>query len=213
MGDVVVIDDWLADRSRPSGDPRPTFFFDLTCPFSYLAAERVERALGDVQWVPVDGAALGDDEARRPVRALWAEAEWRALHLRLPLVWPDRFPGPCPSAMAAATRAAEAGACARFALAAIRLAFCGGFDLEDPEILAEAASAAGIHPEECLAAARDPRRTEILRATARGLRTRGVSELPAIRVGGRWFAGESALEEAAALVRMLATHRGAAAGA
>jgi 2-hydroxychromene-2-carboxylate isomerase len=213
MGDVVVIDDWLADRSRPSSDPRPTFFFDLTCPFSYLAAERVERTLGDVHWIPVDGATLGDHEPRQDVEALCAAAEWRALELRLPLVWPERFPAPSPSAMAAATRAAEAGACARFALAASRLAFCGGFDLEDPEILAEAASAAGIHPEECLAAARDPKRMETLRATARGLRGRGVTELPAIRVGGRWFAGESALEEAAALVRMLATHRGAAAGA
>jgi hypothetical protein len=49
--------------------------------------------------------------------------------------------------------------------------------------------------------------------TAHGLRDRGVHELPAIRVGRQWFAGESALDEAAALVRTLAAYRGAAAGA
>ena len=213
MGDLVVIDDWLADRSRPSADARPAFFFDLTCPFSYLTAEKVERALGDVEWIPADAGVLREGEPPRDLEAMRAAAEWRALELRLPLVWPERFPASCPSTMAAATRAAEVGACRRFALAASRLAFCGGFDLEDPEILAEAASAAGIHPGECLAAARESQRGEILRATSLGLRSRGVRELPAIRVGQRWFAGESALDEAAALVRIRASQRGAAAGA
>jgi 2-hydroxychromene-2-carboxylate isomerase len=213
MGDLVVIDDWLADRSRPGRDPRPAFFFDLACPFSYLAAERVERALGEVEWIPVSSGALSEGHRRRSLDQLRTEAEWRALELRLPLVWPERFPASCPSALAAATRAAEVGACSRFVLAASRLAFCGGFDLEDPEILAEAASAAGIHPDECLAAARDPQRAAVLEATAGGLRSRGVSELPAVRVGRRWFAGETALDEAASLVRTLAAQRGAAAGA
>ena len=38
----------------------------------------------------------------------------------------------------------EGGCAAAFAIAAGRLAFCGGFDLEDPDILAEAAAAAGL---------------------------------------------------------------------
>lgn len=213
MGDLILIDDWLADRSRPSSDPRPAFFFDLTCPFSYLAAERVERELGDAEWIPTVGTPVRDGAPPSDLDALRSEAEWRALELRLPLVWPERFPADCPGALAAATRAVEVGACPQFALAAMRLAFCGGFDLEDPEILAEAASAAGIHPEDCLAAAREDKRAVSLHATAHGLRARGVTELPAIRVDQRWFCGESALDEAAALVRILAAHRGAAAGA
>jgi 2-hydroxychromene-2-carboxylate isomerase len=213
MGDLIVIDDWLADRSRPTRENRPAFFFDLTCPFSYLAAERVERALGDVDWIPTDGLVLREGRSYPDVDALRQEAEWRALELRLPLVWPERFPADWPGANAAATYAAEVGACSRFVLAASRLAFCGGFDLDDPEILAEAASAAGIHPDECLAAARDSDRLATLCITAHGLRDRGVQELPAIRVGRQWFAGESALDEAAALVRTLAAYRGAAAGA
>lgn len=212
MGDLIVIDDWLADRSRPSPDPRPAFFFDLGCPFSYLAAERVERALGDVEWIPTAGAALREGQPPRDLEAIRAEAEWRALDLRLPLVWPERFPADFSNALAAATQADELGLCCRFSLAASRLAFCGGFDLDDPEILAEAAAAAGIYPDECLAATQDERRAVALRTTGQGLRTRGVSSLPAIRVEGRWFEGPSAVEEAAALVRFLAAH-GAAAGA
>jgi 2-hydroxychromene-2-carboxylate isomerase len=212
MGDLVVMDDWLADRSRPSRDPRPAFFFDLACPFSYLASERVERALGEVEWIPVDGLVLRGGQPPRDVAKLRQDAEWRALELRLPLVWPDGFPADWPGANAAASHAADAHASRRFALAASRLAFCGGFDLDDPEILAEAASAAGIHPEECLAASHDSRRLATLCITAHGLRERGVSELPAIRIGRRWFAGESALDEAAALMRTLAVYRGAAAG-
>lgn len=212
MGDLILIDDWLADRSRPGRDLRPAFFFDLSCPFSYLAAERVERALGDVEWIPTTGRGLRE-RGPRDLDALRTEAEWRAAELRLPLIWPDRFPADCPSALAAASCAADLGASHRFALAASRLAFCGGFDLEDPEILAEAAAAAGIHPEECLAAAHDAKRAAVLAATAEGLVARGVAELPAIRVGRRWFAGESALDEAAAFLRILAAHSGAAAGA
>jgi 2-hydroxychromene-2-carboxylate isomerase len=213
MGELVVIDDWLADRSRPTRDPRPAFFFDLGCPFSYLAAEGVERALGDVEWIPVDGLVLRGGHPPDDVEAVRQQAEWRALELRLPLVWPDGFPADWPSANAAASHAADIGGCPRFALAASRLAFCGGFDLDDPEILAEAAAAAGIHPEACLAAAHDSRRLATLAITAHGLRQRGVRELPAVRVGRHWFAGESALDEAAALVRTLAIYRGAAAGA
>ena len=70
--------------------------------------------------------------------------------LRLPLVWPDRLPRRARGRSRAAAYAAEIGAGARFALAASRLAFCGGFDLDDPETLAEAAAAAGIPLRACL---------------------------------------------------------------
>ena len=55
----------------------------------------------------------------------------------------------------ASLAAAEGGHAAPFVLAASRLAFCGGFDLDDPEVLAEAAAAAGLGLPEVLAAAGD----------------------------------------------------------
>ena len=54
VGDIIFLSERMADRSRPSPDAA-RFFFALDCPLSYLTAERVERALGEVEWVPVLG--------------------------------------------------------------------------------------------------------------------------------------------------------------
>src|ERR1700749_3003841 len=132
MGDVIMLWERVADRTS-SAASRSALFFDLGCPFSYLAAERVERALGEVDWVPCSLPAA----RRQPAPDLIARAERQGFALPLALVWPDRFPGPAPTATPAAAYAAEIGAGARFALAASRLAFCRGYDLEDGETLAE----------------------------------------------------------------------------
>jgi 2-hydroxychromene-2-carboxylate isomerase len=201
MGELIVLAERMADRSRPSASTRPGFFFDLACPFSYLAAERVERIIGDVEWVPTAAAALHAGKQGPRSTSVRVEAERCAAELRLPLVWPEGFATGCTSALRAAAYAAEIGAGARFALAAGRLAFCGGFDLEDLEILAVAADAAPVPLDECLAAAGDPTRDGALHATARGLLAQGVRRLPAVRVGHRCFEGESAPEQAALLLR------------
>lgn len=200
MGDLVDLAAYRVQRARAARAtgaagpfPRPTFYFDLASPLSYLAAERVERLLGSVEWVP--SGPLGDPPALDRVAA-----EREALAVRLPLVWPERVPLRVPSAQRAAAFAAECGRAAAFALAASRLAFCGGFDLEDPEILADAAAAAGIAPEACLAAAGDERWDRALAATARELRELGIEAAPAIRVGQTWRSGAGAVAEAAALV-------------
>lgn len=193
MGDLIVLAERFADRSRPSA-ASVAFFFDFACPFSYLAAERVERALGDVEWIPTASLMAPGWDQRDEV-----EREARAL--RVPLVWPDSWPCAFPGAVRAAAFAAEAGRAGQFALAAGRLAFCGGFDIDDPEILAEAAAAAGLSPEECLAAAQDAGWDAAPLATANGLRRRGVESAPAVRVGPVWRSGPQALAESAALMR------------
>jgi len=54
---------------------RAEFFFDLACPFTYLAAERVERAFDHVVWTPASntilrgGALTSDPVALEAVRA------------------------------------------------------------------------------------------------------------------------------------------------
>jgi len=217
MGELIILADRRADRSRRPHATRPGFFFDLACPYSYLAAEQVERSMGEVEWIPtrapgadsgIGGRFLERDSCAAAVCAedIYEHAEARAAELRLPLVWPDRFPGAVPSALRAAAYAAEQGAAHRFAIAASRLAFCGGFDLEDPEILVEAAAAAALPLDECLAAARDRARDQQPEATARGLLTRGMRQLPVIQVGNRYFEGDAAPGEAAALLRLRATY-------
>jgi 2-hydroxychromene-2-carboxylate isomerase len=196
MGELIVLAERLRDRSLRRSRSRPAFFFDLACPFSYLAAERIERTLGEVEWIPVPAGALA--AGARPSRAseageLRAQAERRAAELRLPLVWPERFPAAVPRALRAAAYAADVGAGGRFALAASRLAFCGGYDLDDLEILAEAAAAAGIAPGPCLQAVADERRDDVLYVTAGGLRVRGVRALPAVQLGGRFLDPDLAL--------------------
>ncbi len=216
MGELIALAERRQSRSRRLTGSGLVFYFDLRCPFSYLAAERIERTLGEVDWIPVaggdlDGWGTGGVKAGRRRTALNVagderfdelrlRAERRAAELRLPLVWPDRFPAPLPGALRAAQCAAQIGAGARFALAAARLAFCGGFDLEDPEVLAEAAAAAGMTLEDCLDAVGNAALDASLRATARELAEQGLRELPAVRVGSRLFAGEQRLPEVAALL-------------
>jgi 2-hydroxychromene-2-carboxylate isomerase len=186
--------------ATPAAD-RPAFFFDLACPFSYLAAERVERLLGDVEWVPVPGESLHGSLSDSDRDAIVMRAATMAQAARLPLVWPDAFPAPVPRAMRAALYASEIGGGARFALAASRLAFCGAFDLEKSSVLADVAAAANIPVKECLAAADEEWRDEELQAAATSLTSQGVDDLPVVGVNGRWFDGLGGLVEAAAWLR------------
>jgi 2-hydroxychromene-2-carboxylate isomerase len=223
MRDVTVLaerreqrrmsDSFAAEQVAARGGSPTTFYFDPCCPFSYLAAERVERRFSAVQWVPVSAAALGTDDPwsdPRVARLLRRLAERRAAELRLPLVWPEHFPPSGTAALRVAVHAVNAGVGAAFALAAGRLAFCGGFDLADPVILLDAAAAAGIEIDKCLQAIDDATGDAPLESTARGLMALGVTQLPAFRVGPRWFAGEASLGEASAWARapMAATRPG-----
>ena len=140
-------------------------------------------------------ARLADDP--EGVERVRAAAERRAAELRLPLVWPERFPREVPAAMRAAAFAAEQGRGGAFVLAAGRLAFCGGFDLDDPEILAEAAAAAGIPLEDCFHAAGDAR-----------ARRRGRGDRAAAAGGGRRPAAGAARRALAVLGRAARRRRG-----
>jgi predicted DsbA family dithiol-disulfide isomerase len=67
------------------------------------------------------------------------------------------------------------------------------------EVLSELAGVLGIPRAGCLEAAADERRDERLELTGRGLRRKGVRELPAIHFEGRWLQGAQALLAATAL--------------
>ena len=216
MGDVIRLADRRAvRRTRDTHRHQPSrveFLFDLSCPYSYLAAERVERAFDDVVWTPACMSTLrcgspdtDPDALARDRRA----AETRAADLRLPLVWPERHPFAVPAAMRAASYASEQGRGAAFVLAAFRLSFCGGFDLDDPEILAEAAAAAGIGMDGCLQAVGDVARDGDIEQAGRRLLAAGAERLPALRVGRALFWGEHRVAEAAAAARHQAAQRAA----
>ena len=214
MGNVVSLEQHREKRSQAQGllaadgprelRPAVTFAFDLSSPWTYLAAERVERLLPDTAWQPVVpepaiAAAQGDDER--------VAVEARAGALGMPLIWPERRGGGGQGAARAAAWAAEQGQAPAFVLAACRLAFCGGFDLEDPETIAEAAAAAGLGLDACLLAALDPVYDEALVAAGRRLRARGADRLPVVSAGDDLFCGEQRLAEAAAALSAPAYRR------
>jgi 2-hydroxychromene-2-carboxylate isomerase len=192
MGTVVNLEQHRR-RRLPVEILRAQCYVDLACPFSYLAAERVQRAFTQLSWCPASNAVVDRrDPAADPARAdrVRETAERRAAELRLPLEWPDRFPREVPAAMRAAALAIEHGRGGEFILAAGRLAFCGGFDLEDPDVLAEAAAAAHLDLDAVLRAARDERRDAPVEATSRRLLAAGAERLPVVRVGRTLLWGE-----------------------
>src|ERR1700742_36514 len=212
MGDVIRLED---RRARPRLDAeavrgaavRGEFFFDLASPFTYLAAERVDRAFDAVTWTPASSQMLRcrslptNESSAQEIMEL---AEARAAALRLPLEWPERWPAAVPAAMRVAHFAAQEGRAAPFVLAATRLAFAGGFDLDDLEILTEAVAAAGLPLEHCLRAAREERRDGAMEAASRRLLGAGADRLPALWTSRGVFWGEDRVGAAAATARLAA---------
>lgn len=199
MDNVVSLDGYRRSRQPGSGADagkgraghRITFCFDLGSPLTYLAAERVDRLFGGVTWRPVL------EEAMQAERVAPALVEERARALGLPLVWPELDPDSVRPAMRVASLAAERGQAAAFVLAATRLAFCGGFALDHPEVLAEAAAAASLGLEDCLRAAGDVGRDGAMEEAGRRLLAQGADRLPVVRVGRTIFAGEDRIADAA----------------
>jgi 2-hydroxychromene-2-carboxylate isomerase len=202
MGDLIDLQ-MRRSRRAGAGSADPVYYFDVCCPMSYLAAERVERALGQIEWAAVDSSAIRDSSPVLDRDTRRAHAEMHAEALRLPLVWPDEFSDGGVRARRAAAFACELGAGGQFALAAARLAYCGGFDLDDPETLAEAAAASGVPLAPCLEAAGETWRDDELRECSRALWAQGVHELPAISIGEHWFGGITGLMAAGARLRQV----------
>ena len=186
------------------------FYFDLASPLAYLAAERVLHELpGPAEWRPVlarelpgaDGSgALPRREHSRPEQdAFRAEVEQRARELELqPLRWPEPFPFDSSLAMRVASYASSIGRAVPFAQAAFRQAFAAGRSLEEPDSVLIAAAACEMHPAAVLGGARLRSVGQALATSTAAAAALGVRDVPAIVVGGRVFAGEHAVEEAAA---------------
>jgi 2-hydroxychromene-2-carboxylate isomerase len=199
MGTVTTLESYRLSRAAraPAARhmlPRATLFFDLCSPYTYLAAERADRLFAGLEWRPASSDILSWG---RPDADGFCPAVERARLLGLPLVWPDERPYRVLGAMRVASLAAERGCGAAFVLAASRLAFCGGFDIDDPEIIAEAAAAAGIGLDDALHAAGDVARDGQIEEAGRQLLASGATRLPALRIGRTLFCGEERLTEAA----------------
>jgi 2-hydroxychromene-2-carboxylate isomerase len=194
-------------------DPPACFYFDLSSPLAYLAAERILQELpGPAAWQPVLASqmpaadrfdAFGCRDEEDIFRAELARSA-QALHLQ-PLRWPDPFPFESALAMRVATYARSIGRVVPFAQAAFRQAFAGGRNLQEPDNVLIAAAACEMHPTAVLRAAElRSVAAQLATATATAVRT-GVRDVPAVVLQStkpglpdRVFSGERMLEEAAA---------------
>ena len=151
MGTII---DLQSARRRREGT---TFAFDLASPWTYLAAHAVTARFADARWVPALSPPEAGDEDER------AERVARELGLRFAV--PRRRPEGLAAARAA-RHAAEHGRAKEFALAAARLAWGWGQDLDDHELIAQAAGIAELPLDPVLEATFDPRRDAVLRSAA-----------------------------------------------
>ena len=186
--------------SSTAEQPLPAFYFDLSSPEAWLAAERVLRVVPPpCEWIPV---AMPFDPAFRCAEesgAFREDVQRRAAAYGLQEVrWPDEFPFDSAFAQRAATFAKGGGKAVGFALAAYRQAFAGGRDLSDPQNVMIAAAAVEIHPRALLVGADTAGTRRRLEEATELARQRGVRSVPAVWAGGEVFHGDDALESAAA---------------
>lgn len=176
----------------------PAFYFDLSSPAAYLAAERVLRVMPvATPWVPVLERELGGRPQQPADRG---EIERRAAAAGLqPLRWPDPFPFDGEPALLAATYARSIGRVVPYALAAFRQAFAGGHALDSDDAVVIAGAACEMHPKALLKGASTRATREALARETTLAAERGVTETPAVWIPGAGsFTGADCLERAAA---------------
>ncbi|MDA0164698.1 DsbA family protein [Solirubrobacter ginsenosidimutans] len=174
---------------------QPRFYYDFASPESYLVAERALHALGEVpEWIPVGVGSFGFRCAEE-VASYREDVERRAAELGLmQMRWPEPFPAEDQSwALLAATYAKWIGRGVAFSLAALRQAFAAGRDLALPDNVLIAAAACEMHPTAVIKGVElGSTKRALAEANARATAD-GVTELPAIWIGGEVLSGERAI--------------------
>ena len=191
-----------AGSSTADAADLPAFYFDLSSPESWLAAERVLRVVPPpCEWIPVampfEAAFRCAEEEHAYFEDLGRRVEAYGLQ---ELRRPDPFPFDSSFAQRAATYAKGGGKAVGFALAAYRQAFAAGRDLADPQNVMIAAAAVEIHPRALLVGADTAGIRRRLEEATDLARERGVRSVPAVWAGGEVFHGDDELEAAGAAV-------------
>src|SRR4051812_42488812 len=184
----------MAGSSTDSAPPQARFYYDFASPEAYLAAERVNTALGAVpEWVPV---AIGPPAFRcaEEIAAFREDVQRRAAAAGMqPMRWPEPFPADTEWALLAATYAKHIGRAVAFSLAAFRQAYAGGRDLGDRDNVLIAAAACEMHPNAVIKGAELASTVKALADANERAAADGVTELPAIWIDGRVLSGERAI--------------------
>jgi 2-hydroxychromene-2-carboxylate isomerase len=188
----------------------PLFYFGAMSPYSWFAAERIERLLPGARWRGVFAGAIFKANGR----SSWGLGEQRgegmtdcearaATHGLGKIRWPDPWPTSDLLIARAMVHADSRGLLRSFALGAMRLSFLEGADLGDAATVLEAGRRAGMVPPELEAALTDPLVKQALRDVNDEALGRGVFGVPTVALDGQLFWGDDRLEEAADAYRAL----------
>jgi 2-hydroxychromene-2-carboxylate isomerase len=181
---------------------RVEFFFDLSSPYSYLAATQLpslaERTGAEIAWRPmvlgaVFKAAGNDMPARVPAKGRWMgqDLERWARQYGVPYRWSSHFPANTIKAMRLIlvdeSRAREV------TLAAFAAMWADDRNLADAAVLRDVAVAGGLDATRALAAIEEPAIKDKLRANTDEAVARGAFGAPTMFVGEQLFWGNDRL--------------------
>ncbi len=175
--------------------PRVLFYFDITCPYAYLASTQIEalceRSSAELVWRPMllggvfralsapqsPGELMSPPKARMNLLDMhrWAD------HFGVPLSMPLGHPRRSVSAMRLLV-AQPADARAALAHALFRAYWVTGEDIAQPAILLEVASRAGLAPEAAERQLADPGVKDALRRDTDDALEKGVFGAPSFWV-------------------------------
>ena len=186
----------------------PVFYYDLSSPYAYLAASRVDEALpARPEWRPIAFGVIVRERGRVP----WSFAEDRTEHfdeiagrargrglpeVRYPEGWPAETYSLQP--LRALLLAEDQDQLRAATLELYRMMFAEGRHLADLETVLEAVARAGMDPDDVRARIKDDEVKDRLRAQTSAAVTAGVIGVPTIAVGEQLFWGDDHVEDAAA---------------
>lgn len=201
-----------------SASAEPVFFYDLSSPYAYLAAARIDDVLPvKPRWQPIVFGALLRARGRVPwslqpdTRAPGqAEVEARASERGLPPVrWPDGWPAESYSVtpLRAVLHAQDQGRGKELTLALYRIEFAEGRALNDLDTVLAAAEACGLDPEDVRRGIERQEIKDRLRAATDDAIARGIHGIPTVAIGDQLFWGDDRLEDAAAAAPRVTARR------
>ena len=186
----------------------PAFYYALSSPYAYLAAERIGTVLPEADWRPILIGGLFKLNGRTSWiftderESRMDEIEERAKRYGLPpITWPTGLPENQLGLARAATVAKRHGRAAPFALEAFRSIYVRGVDPSTERGLRELAAAVDLDGDALVAAIAEQDVKDELRQTTDHAHEQGVPGVPTVVVDGAVFWGDDRLDEAAAVAR------------
>jgi len=184
------------------------FYFDFSSPYAYLAAAEIDTLAAkhhrNVVWKPMMLGIALKMTGNKPLVDVPMKGDYMrrdiprtAKRLKLPFVWPEKFP----YAAIAASRAfywlaaRDETKAKLFARAVFTAYFGHGKNVDTPEAVAEVASHLGVPKDETLAALQDQAVKDKLKAETDAAIAKGVFGSPFFIVDGEPYWGQDRLAD------------------